>query len=265
MKKNNFSVFLAYSLLLTFLVSCSSSTDNTGNNTNYTPIKMKFKTGSIAYYELLVIDTADAQGNNGDRIDTAGAQYNIQEMVLDTNRSYGGYSSGVTMNLFASSPRDTDYYYQDASGNLYRYNYGFSILNQQYPSLAIALGSPIDVHWVLVAKPGAPAGTTWTAVSDSATFQSFGNIKVFLKDAATAMTDTTFIISTDTVKAVHVRHLVTASTPAGTIAMNGQIVIDTYVSPELGFTVEDFFHHSKITSPLINSQQKGSLKLMTLK
>ena len=244
------------------LISCSSSTSGGGGNNSYTPTTMNFKAGTIAYYELLGVGVPDSSGNNGDRIDTIGAQYNVQELVVGTTFNYKGYNN-VTMNVFAANPRDTDYYYQDASGNLYRYNYGFSILNQ-YTFLTAALGSQIDVGWVLVAKPGSPAGTTWIGKYDSMVVQSYG-IKFYLKDVATTMNDTTFYISTDTIKAQHIRHDVNAYTAPGGGQTTGEIVIDTYISPELGLTVEDFFHHSKIAGPLFNGQQRGSLKLMTLK
>jgi hypothetical protein len=241
------------------LASCSSKSDTGTNPPNYTPIKIQFKAGANAYYEILAVDTANASGNMGDQLDTVGAQYNVQDIVIDTNYTYHG-KTGVTAVVTGTAIPDTEYYYQSSNGDLYRYNYGFSIVNKDYPSLLIALGSPLDVGWVLVAKPGVSPGTTWTAVQDSQVFQSLG-AKIYLSDVATAMNDTTFYVSKDTIKALHVRHIVTASAPSA--YTSGTTIVDTYISAQYGLTVEDFFHHMAFSGVLLNKQAPGSYKLMT--
>ncbi len=246
------------SLLLCVFALSSCSTDTPSDNKTYTVKKMNFTAGSSHYFNLFLVDTADGNGNNGDKIIADSAQYNRQELTIDTALTYKGFSN-VTRMIFASDLPDTNYYYQDASGNVWRYNYGFNILNK-FQSLVIALGGPVDVGWVLAAKPGAPAGTTWVAKSDSSTIPSFG-VKVYLTDNATVMNDTVIAVSTDNITTQHIRHVVVAS-GAGT---NGTVIVDTYVSAEVGTTVEDFFHHATISGLLANLQARGSQKIMVQK
>lgn len=253
-----FLLVLFGALLIGGLQSCSSSSEPSNNS--YTPKTVHFTQGLAARYDLYLVDTTTATGS--DAILQDSAQHNLLETVIDTNSPYGGYSH-VTRTYFAATPPDSNYYYQDAAGNLYRYNYGFSRLNN-YSFLVAALGGPVDVGWVLVAKPGSPAGTSWTAKKDSAVFQSLGNARIYLNDVATTMNDTTFKIGSESVPAIHVRHSVTATDATG-LAFKGAIAIDTYISLELGITVEDFFRHSTISSPGFNSQARGSLKIMTSK
>ena len=250
------TAIVAMLLCVFALNSCSS--DTPAGNTPTTVVKMKFTAGSSHYFNLFLVDTADKSGNNGDKIIADSAQYNRQELTIDTALTYKGFSN-VTRMIFASNQPDTNYYYQDASGNVWRYNYGFNILNK-FQSLVIALGGPVDVGWVLAAKPGATAGTTWVGKSDSAIIQSFG-ITVHLTDNATMMNDTVIAVSSDNITTQHIRHVVVAS-GGGT---NGTVIIDTYISPELGTTVMDFFHHSTITGLLANLQARGSQKIMVQK
>lgn len=253
--KTRILIALAAGLLIAGLQSCSSSSSPSGTDNSYTPKTVKFKQGFSATYDLFLTDTTSS-----DPILQDSAQHNVVETVLDTNRFYGGFTH-VTSTYFASSPGDSNYYYQDAQGNLWRYNYGFSRLNS-YSFLVAALGGPVDVHWVLVAKPGSPVGTTWVAKNDSAIFQALGNAKIYLKDVATTMADSTFTIGGQSVPTTHVQHIVTATDASG-VAFKGSISIDTYISTELGITVEDFFHHSTIASPTYNAKARGSLKIMT--
>ncbi len=248
--------FVATLLCLLALNSCS--TDTPSDNKPVTIQKMKFTAGSSHYFNLFLVDTADKSGNNGDKIIADSAQYNRQELTIDTALTYKGFSN-VTRMIFASNQPDTNYYYQDASGNVWRYNYGFNFLNK-FQSLVIALGGPVDVGWVLTAKPGATVGTTWVGKSDSSIIQSFG-IKVYLTDNATVMNDTVIAVSSNNITTQHIRHIVVAS-GGGT---NGTVIIDTYISPELGTTVMDFFHHSQISGLLANLQARGSQKIMVQK
>ncbi len=256
---------LASGILLVFctiiLSSCGDSGGGGTSNT-YTPVTVKFKQGFNGSYDLFLVDTADAQGNNGDHIINDSVQRNVQELVLSTSAAYPSANGNAVISmLFNSAPPDSNYYYQDKDGFLWRYNYGFNILNK-YSDLTNAIGGPVNVGWVLVAKPGAPSGTTWVGKNDSANIQTpFGNVKVYLNDAAMALNDTSFVISDSTIKTTHVRHTVTA-TVQGISTTAGQIVVDTYLSSDLGMTVEDFFHHSVINYPT-KIQSRGSLKIMT--
>lgn len=244
-------------LALGSLQACSSS--STTPDTSYTPKIVHFTPGLTARYDLFLVDTA--QGSTADSILADSAQHNILETVLDTTTPYHGFTN-VTRTYFDAAPPDSNYYKQDAEGNLWRYNYGFSRLNN-YSFLVASLGGPVDVGWVLVAKPGSPVGTSWTAKNDSAIFQALGNVKIYLKDVATTMADTTFLIGTESIPTTHVRHLVTATDVTGA-ALRGSIAIDTYISVELGLTVEDFFRHSVIVAnPFYNAQARGALKIMT--
>jgi hypothetical protein len=226
---------------------------------SYTPKHVNFQQGLTAHYNLFLVDPSSS--GSGDSVLTDSAQYDVMETILDTNVANYGEFSKVTSTYFASAPPDSNFYHQDADGNLWRYNYGFSRLNS-YTFLVAAVGAPVDVHWVLVAKPGSPVGTTWIAKYDSMLYQAF-NIKIYLKDIATTMSDTTFVIAGESIKAEHIRHEVKAFDPTNTL--NGSISIDTYFSPELGLTIEDYFRHSTIASPTFNGMAKGSLKIMTAK
>ncbi len=250
------AAIVAMFLCVFALNSCSTDTPSDNNNT-YTVKKMKFTAGSSHYFNLFLVDTADKSGNNGDKIIADSAQYNRQELTIDTALTYKGFSN-VTRMIFASNQPDTNYYYQDASGNVWRYNYGFNILNK-FQFLVNALGGPVDVGWVLVAKPGATDGTTWIGKSDSTIVQSLG-FKVYFTDNATVMNDTVITVSSDAITTQHIRHVILAST----FGTTGTVNIDTYVSPELGTTVMDFFHHSKIVGGY-NLQARGSQKIMVQK
>lgn len=249
------AAIVAMLLCLFALNSCSS--DTPAGNTPTPVVKMKFTAGSSHYFNLFLVDTADKSGNNGDKIIADSAQYNRQELTIDTALTYKGFSN-VTRMIFASNQPDTNYYYQDASGNVWRYNYGFSLLNKFQP-LTLFIGSQIDVGWVLVAKPGATAGTTWIGKSDSTIVQSLG-LKVYFTDNATVMNDTTITVSSEAIITQHIRHVILAST----LGTTGTVNIDTYVSPELGTTVMDFFHHAKIVGGY-NLQARGSQKIMVQK
>jgi len=257
--KNTFFLVLSLVVFSAFVSSCGSTDGGTTPSTNYTPTPVHFKQSEIAYYQLNIVDTADASGNNLDRIiPDPDNPMMVEELVADTNVSFSG-GIRATKTILASNPPDTNFYYQDKDGNLFRYNYGFSKLNN-YSFLVLALGKTVDVGWVLFAKPGAPAGTSWVAKKDSMLSAQYG--KLYLDDNATALADTTFKISDGQnfvdVKTTHVRHIVNGHTGGNEIS--GVIVVDFYFSPELGLTIRDLFHSSKLSG--LNLKTRGSEKLM---
>ena len=254
----NSIVFTALAIVMMGLISsCGSSGDEPGG---YTPTKVLFKSGEIARYDLFLRDTADKFGNNNDiQIPDPDNPNQVEEKVVDTAVPFMPNILATKM-ILASNPPDTSYYYQDNDGNLWRYNYGFSKLNN-YDFLVQNLGQQVNVGWVLVAKPGAPAGTTWVAKKDSMNTSQFG--KLSLEDNATAMSDTMFSISNGLsfvqVNATHTRHIVNGHTDIP--GLTAEIVVDFYFSPELGLTVRDVFHSSSIE--LLSLHTRGSEKIMT--
>ncbi len=252
----NFFVFgLAIATVAVAISSCGSDEPSTPQT--YTPTKVHFRGDGFAKYDLFKVDTPDASGNNPDRLipNLTG----VEESIVDTAVPFPNNVKAVK-SVFSTTPPDTSFYYQDANGDLYRYNYGFSALNN-YPLLLQYVGHPVDVGWVLIAKPGSPAGTTWVGKKDSVFVPAFfGWFQ--LQDQATTMDDTTFVVSNGkdtTLKAIHVRHNVTIHSAGNEIL--GSIFVDTYFSPDLGLTIEDFYHYSTITGALKQKNQ-GSLKIM---
>lgn len=270
MKKLYISAFLTLALSAALLSSCSYNPGpnvlpaDTTHNSKLT-IKQDFK----ARYDIYVVDTSK-NGNNADIISPDSVKKNIEQIVIDTTRSLTD-KNGITKNHVAvvityinpqGSPQDTGYFYQDPNGDLYRYNFGFSILNQ-YTFLTQNIGHNIDVGWVLVAKLSAAAGTTWIAKSDTEQIQS-PQINVFLKSVATMKADTNIVVGTETFKARHVQHVISAATPTGLgIDETGQVIIDSYMSADLGAVLIDFFRHSTLQGKLANSQTQGKFKIMT--
>jgi hypothetical protein len=109
---------------------------------------------------------------------------------------------------------------------------------------------------VLVARLGGKEGDTWTAVRDTIETPNFGN--VYLESHATAMADTSIMVLGSPVQCHHVRFVITAIGSAVTATE----IADTYISPELGTTVSDFFRSVSIPAP-IAQKAKGSYKIMT--
>ncbi len=262
MKNLYIAVFIALAASSTFISSCSY---NPGPNS--VPVdtshysKLTFKKDFHARYDIFVVDTADKNGNNVDhRIDST--RINVQEIVVDTGITYKGKTNVARVVTYMPAPNknDTGYFYQDPNGDLYRYNYGFSILNQ-YTFLTQAIGHDIDVGWVLAAKIEAPSGTTWVAKIDTEHIQA-PQLDVFLTSQATMKDDTTILVGTETIKARHVQHKVTASTPPG-IAETGEVNIDSYMSADLSAVLIDFFRHSTLQGQLSNSKTQGKIKIMT--
>jgi hypothetical protein len=243
-------LFIGFAAILS---SCSYEPGATGQSVN-SPFKKDF----TASYDISSVDTAGT-GHTADAILTAG-RVSAQEITVDTGVTYKGKSGVARIVTFTTPTPDTNYFYQDANGNLYRYNFGFTILNQ-FPYLVTAFGSNIDVGWVLAAKMNSTNGTTWTARdNDTLTIQGF-NVPVVLSSQGIVLADTTFTIGTSQVKAKHMRNTVTA-TAIGFVE-NGEAVIDSYYSADLGAVVEDYFHHVNLAGQLLNQQAQGKFKIMT--
>jgi len=261
MKKIHILAIGAIFGITAILSSCSSSSDTTPPDTTGPTAKMNFKKDFHSQYDIFVVDSADASGNNGDRI-LGSTRVSAPEIIVDTALSFMGKTNVVRIVTFMTPPalNDTNYFYQDPNGDLYRYNYGFSILNQ-FSYLVQAIGSPVDVGWVLAAKMTSKEGTTWVAKTDSVLIQQF-NIPVYLTSQATMLSDTTFLVDTSHVKARHVQHIITAKAGNG-VAQDGKVIIDSYLSTDINAVVEDFFRHVKLSGQLLNAQAQGKLKIMT--
>jgi hypothetical protein len=257
MKKSTVFSFVTIIIALVSLSSCKYDPVTTPTN-NYTA-KLSFKKDFHANYDVSVVDTADVSGNNGDKI-LGNTRTSVQEIIVDTGITYKGKDHVTRIVAFMTpNPNDTNYFYQDANGDLYRYNFGFTILNQ-FPYLVNAIGSPVDVGWVLAAKITANEGTQWAAKSDSVLVQ-FAGIEVYLTSQGIMMGDTTFTIGTEQIKARHARNTVTAKTAGN--EEHGSVVIDSYYSTDINAVVEDFFRHVSLSGALLNQQAQGKLKLMT--
>ena len=263
MKKLYFAAFIALTASAALLSSCSY---NPGPNvvpadTTYSK-QVKFTKAHTSYYDISQVDTADVNGNYADQI-VGSTRVNVQEIVIDTGLQYKG-KTNVTKIVTYTTPTDTNYFYTDpANGNLYRYNFGFSTLNQN-GILTNALGQQIDVGWVLCSKPGASVGTTWQAAFDSINIPSY-NLTVYVKSIATTKKDTAITVGNYTLKATHVQFLVTATTPTGSLANEtGSVIVDSYLAPDIGEVAIDFFRHTKLSGNIINTQTRGSFKILTL-
>ncbi len=255
MKKLHLFSLAGFIAATAFLSSCSY---NPGSTVPPSGTPLDFKKAFNGNYDIFVVDTADANGNNPDKIIST-SKISVSDIVADTGLTYQG-KSHVTkiMTYQGNTLTDSNYYYQDPNGDLYRYNFGFNILNQ-FTYLTQAIGSNVDVGWVLASKMISPTGTTWVARTDSVLIQSF-NVWVYLSSQGEMMADTTFLIGTQTVKARHARNIVNASAAAN--LANGQAIVDSYYSSDINAVVEDFFRHVKLTGG-INQQVQGQLKIMT--
>jgi len=224
---------------------------------------MNFKLQLHSFYDLFVVDTADASGSNPDKILT-NTRKNFQEIIVDTGLTYMGKNHVARVVFYDTTltpPNETYYFYQDPNGDLYRYNFGFNLLNQ-FTFLTQLIGSQVDVGWVLAAKMTSAEGTKWTARTDSVLIQAY-NTEVYLVSQGQMLADTVFLVGAESIKARHSRNVVTASTAGG--AETGNVVIDSYYSTDAGEIVEDFYRHVTLAGQLLNQQAQGKLKIMTQK
>ncbi len=262
MKKLYFLLIGAFIGTSAFISSCSYNPGSTPPSTTPTAL-LNFKLQVHSSFDVTVVDTADANGNNPDRI-LANTRKNFQEIIVDTALTYMGKFPVARIIFFDTTltpKNDTGYFYQDPNGDLYRYNFGFSILNQ-FTALTQFIGSQVNVGWVLAAKMTSAEGTQWVARTDSVLVQAY-NLEVYLSSQGRMMADTTFLVGTETIKARHSRNVVTAS--AGSGSQTGNVVIDSYYSTDIGEVVEDFFRHVSLSGSFLNQQAQGKLKILTQK
>jgi hypothetical protein len=253
MKKNTISLFIVFALTALF-TSCSYNPSTPGTVTT-----MHFAKDFTAYYDISNVDTSGS-GHNGDSILVTG-RISVTDVVIDTNVTWAGKSHAVLIKTYQGSQVvDSQYYYQDPNGDLYRYNFAFSILNE-FPYLKAGAGGSIDVGWVLAAKINSGSGTTWIPRSpDTLVIQSGLNIPVVLASTGQMMTDTTITVNAVSVKVRH-SHVVVSATAVG-VTENGTAVIDSYYSTDINATVEDFYRHVTLTG-FFNQQEQGKFKIMT--
>lgn len=165
----------------------------------------------------------------------------ITSTVLTTTGSYSSQSGNVVIvqNSHSNAPTgspamDTSYYYQ-SSGDLYQYNYGLATLNSIAAFVAV-LGKPLDAGWVLQAKLGATAGTTWRADSTALVINYGGfHIPTTITDYAAQKSDTTVVVNGKSLTAKHCVHSVVASVNMGAGSTPvATIFTDSYVTPDDG-------------------------------
>ncbi|MEI8134019.1 MAG: hypothetical protein WCH46_02940 [bacterium] len=244
--------------------SCKYSPSTPGE-THTTDSGFVFKKQFTANYDFYIVDTADNSGNNGDKIIST-SRVSHAEIVVDTGLTYIGKSHVarvVTFDATLTPPNDTNYFCLETNGDLYRYNFGFNILNQ-FPFLVAAIGQKIDEGWVLVAKMNAASGTTFTAKSEDSIAISFLNVKVHLSSTGTMLNDTTIYIGSDTLLCRHARHHVITTVPKTDIGEeHADGYVDTYISPKLGAFPIDFYHATKLDGTITKSQAQGKFKIMT--
>jgi hypothetical protein len=256
--------FLFISSIITATVvfsSCSSSTSTPPPTTTLTAT-LNFPKNFHGNYDVFAVDTADKNGNNADII-IGSSKTSVTDIVLDTGLTYQNRSHVAKITTFQGSlATDSNYFYQDPNGDLYRYNFGFNLLNQ-FSFLTAAVGGNVDVGWVLAAKITSAQGTTWIARVDSVLIQSLG-IWVYFTSQGQMMEDTTFTVGSETVKARHAKNTVTATVGGGAPSgETGMAVIDSYYSTDINAVIEDFFRHVSIKGSLSNQQAQGKFKIMT--
>src|SRR5438874_7183827 len=103
------------------LSSCSSN--------SVTPIpsqNLNFKKDFTANYDISIVDTnGNGNGHNSDSILAEGRK-SVTDIVIDTAASWGGKNNIVKIKEFQNGQAiDSEYFYQDPNGDLYRYNFGF--------------------------------------------------------------------------------------------------------------------------------------------
>ncbi len=240
------------------VIGCDSSHDDSDNN-HTSDDTLKFSTGTVFTYERYQLDTSDASGNNPDvRLDAT--KEDITETVVATGIAYEGRTNCIIVQSVSGGQTDSVIYSQSSNGDLYRYNFGFDYLNS-FPELVLFIGHKVNVKWTLVAKLGGKVGDSWTAVRDSIFLPSFGSY-VYLQSVATTKDDTTLTVNGTALHCHHVQHVVTATANIGGAPVNGRDVVDTYIAPEIGATVWDYFRSATV-SGAFNSKARGSTKILT--
>lgn len=231
MKHINTFAFL-FSLAGIFAIGCSSSTTPPSPSAKQ-PIPVTIHAHDSAQFYTTRQDSTNQ--NIASKGDT------VNQRVADTNATaYGKTGVRVLVNVQKSDQaKDTTYLWQDANGNVWRYNYGVELLNTD-PAVQGLLHQRIDVGWVLLDSTKATAGNSWLANASQVAILG-GLANVTLNDNATYVGDTSMTVSGKTISARHIVHTVVASGPG-----NGTVKIDTYFSPSLG-TVLNIVHTSNLT------------------
>ena len=240
--------------VITGVVGCNTDPASTPPDDDITPLRFEAKAGFVTRYDEYPVDTAGVYFDKP----ILSEKRLIEEITTDTALSFEG-KTGVSLHVGPGSRFDTSYFSQDANGDLWSYNYGFSMLNN-FEELKNAAGGPINMKWVLLMKFGKKEGATWIAKADSLFLPSFGSY-VHLRDTATMMADTVITVGTEQIECRHARHRITASTTI-IVPTVGTIVTDVYVSAKYGKVVWDFVRSGSITGA-VNAKVQGVFKIMT--
>ena len=237
------------------VAGCDTDPASTPPDDNITPLRFEAKTSFVTRYDEYPVDTAGVYLDKP----ILAEKRSFEEISVDTGLTFEG-KTGVSLQVGPGSRFDTSYFAQDANGDLWRYNYGFSMLNS-FEYLKSIVGGPIDMKWVLLMKFGKKEGATWVAKADSVLIQSSGSW-VHLRDTATMMADTVITVGTEQIECRHARHRITATTIIGPSTTVGTIITDTYVSAKYGKVVWDFVRSGAITG-LFSAKVQGVFKIMT--
>lgn len=247
--------FLTMGMLMGGFIACDSDSSTTPPpDDNSDTLHFEAKKGFVTRYDEYPVDTA---GPNFDK-PIITERVIVSETTVDTGITYSG-QSGVSMHIGPGSKFDTTYFYQDASGDLYRYNYGFDLL--AVPELEPYLERPIDMKWVLLMKFSKKEGATWQAKRDSINVPAFGT-KVYFESNATMKADTIIRVGSEDIECRQAEHVITASASFNGIPVNGKIVARAYVSAKYGKVILDYIRSGSISGAL-NSKVRGVYKIMT--
>ena len=236
-----------FALATVLVQGCSSTTTPTPTPTPTAGTTVAFKLGTVyTFNQDKMTATTDVRDSSARDV--------ITSTVIDTNASYGGKSGGVKIvvnsHSKAGTANDTSYYYQDG-GNLFEYNYGLAALNADPTFQGYLGGKPLNVGWVLLAKPGTALSTIWTAVNDDTLTLHVSTFTIPTKivDNATLKDTSTMMVNGKPQTAWHTVHTVVASanTGAGFVTV-ATITIDSYITVADG-SVLNIAHTFNFTPP----------------
>ena len=244
-------ILLIAGVLTVGLIACNTEGPLPPPDDSITPLRFEAKAGFVTRYDEYPVDTAGVYFDKP----ILSEKRLIEEITTDTALSFEG-KTGVSLHVGPGSRFDTSYFSQDANGDLWSYNYGFSMLNS-FQELTNIVGGPINMKWVLLMKFGKKEGATWVAKADSVYLPSFVAY-VHLRDTATMMADTVITVGAEQIECRHARHRITASLAPSV----GTIVTDVYVSAKYGKVVWDFVRSGTIDG-LLKAKVQGVFKIMT--
>lgn len=234
--------------------ACDSETEPVSDD--ITPLKFETRSDFEARYDEYEVDTAGTFYNKP----ILSTRTEVEETITDTGLTFEGMTR-VSRHIAyypSTGKRDTLYFAQDANGDLYRYNYGFNLLNN-FPELVSIIGRRIDMKWVLVMKFGKKQGAEWIARKDSLELLSYPGVKVYFESKAVMQADTTIQVGNEQVSCRHAMHTITATSSIGA---TGLIKAHTYISAKYGKVVWDFIESGSI-SGTFNARVRGVWKIMT--